>query len=57
MRDSALVRKMTLAKPNEMLLLVAMSMKTQTKIQNQPSISFNKLIMFSKDSSDVGTYQ
>ena len=29
-----------------MLLLVGMSMKIQTKSQNQPSISFNPLIMF-----------
>ena len=33
-------------KPNEILLLVGMSMKIQAKIQNQPSISFNPLIMF-----------
>ena len=46
MRGSALIRKITQAKPKEMLLLVGMNMKTQTKIQNRPSISFNTLIMF-----------
>ena len=46
MRGSALIRKITQAKPKEMLLLVGMNMKTQTKIQNQPSISFNTQIMF-----------
>ena len=33
-------------KPNEMLLLVGMSMKIQTKIQNQPSISFNTVFQW-----------
>ena len=28
-------------KPNEILLLVGMSMKIQTKVQNQPSISLH----------------
>ena len=45
-RESALVRKITSVKPNEMLSLARMSMKIRTKFQKQPSISFNTLIMF-----------
>ena len=46
LKEFALVRRITQVKPNEMLLLVGMSMKIQTKIQNQPRIFFNTLIMF-----------
>ena len=42
---SAFVNKITQVKQNEMLLLVGMSMKIQTKIQNQQSIFFNTPIM------------
>ena len=55
MRESALVRKITYVKPKEMLLLVGISMKIQTKIQNQLSISFNILILFSMESSNIST--
>ena len=33
-------------KPNEILLLVGMSMKIQTKVQNQPSISLHPDYVF-----------
>ena len=46
MIESVLARKITQVKPNKMLLLVEISMKIQTKIQNQRSISLNTLIMF-----------
>ena len=46
MREFAPVKKITWVKSSKMLLLVGMSMKTQTKIQNQLNILVNNLIMF-----------
>ena len=49
MRNSFVVGKITYVKPNEMLLILGMNMKIQTKIQKHPSISFKTLIMFFND--------
>ena len=47
MNEYVLVKKTTLVKLNEMLLLAAeMSIKIQRKFQNQQNISFETLIMF-----------
>ena len=46
MRESVLVLKENQVKQSEMLLLVGMSIKIQTKFQSQSNISFNTLIMF-----------